>query len=241
MCIYYITFCTSIKVVFLHIIYPHKIAKRHKKERLKSIMFYFKNLEKSVPVISSREIAKYFNKAHAEVLKYIEGSIVHKGAIQLLEGISTNVSNFFIEYEYTDDMPRTDKVYLLTFKGFTLIAPYFNGRKSVESLIRLTLEFIEMEEKSIEESILPFLKQYSAEKCDEVWCDSNNFQSEYTFEEVEEAHLAYDEYLKMHIDEEIEREQFEALYGCTFEEYEESQEARLAYDKYLLKQHRKIL
>ena len=28
MCIYYITFCTSIKVVFLHIIYPHKIAKR---------------------------------------------------------------------------------------------------------------------------------------------------------------------------------------------------------------------
>ena len=27
MCIYYITFCTSIKVVFLHIIYPHKIAK----------------------------------------------------------------------------------------------------------------------------------------------------------------------------------------------------------------------
>jgi len=35
MCIYYITFCTSIKVVFLHIIYPHKIAKHLKKHPLK--------------------------------------------------------------------------------------------------------------------------------------------------------------------------------------------------------------
>lgn len=110
-------------------------------------------------IVSSREIAKNFEKEHREVINAIEGrecscngtgckKCSNRGYQQigiLGMGDKSHLSKMFIQSEYKDSMNRNQKEYLLTRDGFTLLAMGFTGRKALEWKLKYIEAFNKME------------------------------------------------------------------------------------------------
>ena len=78
---------------------------------------------------SSREIADYFGKAHANVLRDIRNTLEQLN--QTPEGRAFNESNFGL-VEYKDAKGENRPAYVLTRDGFTLLAMGFTGARAMQ-------------------------------------------------------------------------------------------------------------
>lgn len=95
-------------------------------------------------VVSSREVARNFDKEHKNVIRDIENYIE-----TLENGESSKVSSLFIENEYTTKNSNgvMYKEYLLTRDGFTLLAMGFTGNKALQWKLKYIEAFNKMEEQ----------------------------------------------------------------------------------------------
>lgn len=95
--------------------------------------------EKGVMVVSSREISLNFEKRHSDVLEKIESL--------MREMNSTEKSvQYFILNNYKDDSGKSNKEYLLTRDGFSLLVMGFNGSKALKWKLKYIEAFNNMEE-----------------------------------------------------------------------------------------------
>ena len=78
---------------------------------------------------SSREIADYFGKAHANVLRDIRNTLEQLN--QTPEGREFGLINFEESY-YTNEQNRQQPLYVLTRDGFTLLAMGFTGARAMQ-------------------------------------------------------------------------------------------------------------
>lgn len=97
------------------------------------------------PVVSSREIAGHFDKAHYNVLRDIENL--------LSEGVIKNEDTpMFYKTEYTHPQNKqTYPMYLMNRDGFTLLAMGFTGKKATEWKIKYIQAFNAMEKQLSEQ------------------------------------------------------------------------------------------
>jgi len=97
---------------------------------------------------STRDVAKNFNKKHAEVLYAIEGRIDKDGKPKnngiLMSGIS-QLSKMFIKTEYVDSMGRIKNEYLMDRDGFSLLCMGFTGNEALEWKLKYIEAFNKME------------------------------------------------------------------------------------------------
>jgi Rha family phage regulatory protein len=105
---------------------------------------------KGVPITSTRNIAQIFNKNHDDVLKSVRSLLEGLGEISE-SGWKTN----FTETFYKNAQNKKQPEYLLTKKGFTLLAVGFTGKKALQFKIAYIDRFEEMES---------FIKSLSAAK-----------------------------------------------------------------------------
>lgn len=95
-----------------------------------------KNIEGQV-VVSSREVARNFGKRHADVLRDIEN---------LIKNVSTqNCVQYFIQSEYKDASGKTNKEYMLTRDGFSLLVMGFTGKEALRWKLKYIDAFNAME------------------------------------------------------------------------------------------------
>jgi len=87
-------------------------------------------------VVSSREVARNFEKEHKDVLETIRNLIAENSAVK----------NTIIESEYVNSRGRKYPEYLLTRDGFTLLAMGFTGKKALEWKLKYIEAFNKMEE-----------------------------------------------------------------------------------------------
>ena len=78
---------------------------------------------------SSREIADYFGKAHANVLRDIRNTMEQLN--QTPEGREFGLINFEESY-YTNEQNKQQPLYVLTRDGFTLLAMGFTGARAMQ-------------------------------------------------------------------------------------------------------------
>lgn len=95
MCIYYITFCTSIKVVFLHIIYPHKIAKHHKYFQMQiPCPFLLESGDCSIYIVRPQACRKHIIFGNPSTCEYNQKQNTYSGGItKALEDITIQMSS----------------------------------------------------------------------------------------------------------------------------------------------------
>jgi Rha family phage regulatory protein len=93
-------------------------------------------------LVSSREVAKNFEKEHKHVIRDIENYIK-----TLKNGESPNLDHLFIENEYTTENANgvMYKEYLMTRDGFSLLAMGFTGKKALEWKLKYIKAFNNME------------------------------------------------------------------------------------------------
>ncbi|OAA91325.1 Rha family transcriptional regulator [Clostridium coskatii] len=103
-------------------------------------------------LVSSRIIARAFEKEHKEIIYIIEGRISkgktrNKGLYkQLLEiGGEHHASNYMIRSQYADTQNRKQTEYLLTRDGFSLVAMYIKGEKALKWKLKYIEAFNKME------------------------------------------------------------------------------------------------
>lgn len=111
-------------------------------------------------VVSSRVIAENFEKRHQEVIYAIEGrkcSCEGKGCkkcnnrgyqqLGLFQEISdkSHLSKLFIKSYYMDSMNRSQREYLMTRDGFSLLAMGFTGPKALDWKLKYIEAFNRME------------------------------------------------------------------------------------------------
>ncbi|WP_315117916.1 Rha family transcriptional regulator [uncultured Clostridium sp.] len=90
-------------------------------------------------VVTSRQIAIDFNKRHGDVLEKVD-SLIN-------EMISTEKSvQYFIQDSYKDDSGKSNREYLLTRDGFSLLVMGFTGSKALEWKLKYIEAFNRMEE-----------------------------------------------------------------------------------------------
>lgn len=89
---------------------------------------------------SSRQVAEEFNKSHDDVLKSIRILIESFGELSESEW-QTN----FILVKYKNSRNQSQPEYLLTKKGFTLLAVGFSGKKALKFKIQYIDRFEQME------------------------------------------------------------------------------------------------
>lgn len=117
-------------------------------------------IENNKVVVSSRDIAKSFNKEHKNVTREI-GKLI---------GSKVSVSDMFVLNEYKDSMNRSQYEYLLNRDGFTLLAMGFTGEKALEWKIKYINAFNEMEKNLAQGSsnILERFHQFNGLVIDEL-------------------------------------------------------------------------
>ena len=93
--------------------------------------------QQEVLTVSSREVAEDFEKRHADVLESITALI---GQMDTTEN-----SALFIESSYKASNGKTNKEYLLTRDGFSLLVMGFTGEKALEWKLRYIKAFNGME------------------------------------------------------------------------------------------------
>ena len=98
-------------------------------------------------LVSSREVAKNFDKEHRSVLRDIDNLIS--------EGVAQNCADLFIITTYEHEQNKqVYREYLLTRDGFTLLAMGFTGKKALEWKLRYIEAFNKME-KALKEKDKP--------------------------------------------------------------------------------------
>lgn len=89
-------------------------------------------------VVSSREIARNFEKRHDNVLKDID---------DLIKGAPQKLGYLFIKSEYVHEQNKqVYREFLLTRDGFTLLAMGFTGKKALEWKLKYIEAFNKMEQ-----------------------------------------------------------------------------------------------
>lgn len=88
-------------------------------------------------VVSSREVAKNFEKRNSEVNRAIE-NLMAETSVQ-------NCTNLFIPNKYKDSYGRNQNEYLLTRDGFSLLVMGFTGKKALEWKLKYIDAFNKME------------------------------------------------------------------------------------------------
>lgn len=128
---------------------------------------------KDTATIDSLTVAKGFEKRHDNVLKDIETIIKTVTSEKLTNSnfrrlnekyenihISKNkLKQYFIKSEYIDSKGRTYPMYLLTEKGFNLLAMGYNGKKFIAYKMALLDEF-----ERIKKELTKYRQQYEASK-----------------------------------------------------------------------------
>lgn len=90
-------------------------------------------------IVSSREIAKNFDKRHDQVLRDIDNKI------QSLGTSPQKCGDLFIENEYEDNYKRKQREYLLTRDGFSFMVMGFTGAKADQWKLKYIDAFNKME------------------------------------------------------------------------------------------------
>ncbi len=97
------------------------------------------NNKEEILTVSSREVAEDFQKEHSKVIREIE---------KLIEEITPKMAvSYFIKSEYKDSMNRTQKEYLLTRDGFSLLVMGFTGQRALEWKLKYIQAFNYMEKE----------------------------------------------------------------------------------------------
>ena len=100
-------------------------------------------------LVSSRDVAKHFNKKHSEVIYAIEGRIGKDGTVKnngILMSGNSQLSQMFIKTEYKDSMNRMKYEYLMNRDGFSLLCMGFTGQEALEWKLKYIEAFNKMEE-----------------------------------------------------------------------------------------------
>ena len=114
-----------------------------------------KFVEATVQTIPSYEVAEMMGRAHAKVLKMLEGETYKDGRtkvvgiIPTLTEARTRVSDYFMESTYKDASGKTNKCYECTKMGCELLANKMTGEKGILFTAKYVAKFNAME-KSIE-------------------------------------------------------------------------------------------
>ena len=90
--------------------------------------------------VSSREIAKNFNKRHSNIIRDIENILQMAQNSQ-----SSNLSTLFLESEY-ESSGCFYKEYFLTEQGFSVLVMGFTGQKALEWKLKYSNAFMKMRE-----------------------------------------------------------------------------------------------
>lgn len=91
-----------------------------------------------VLVVSSRQVAEDFGKAHRNVIQGIE---------EVKKGVAEKSADLFIETEYQHPQNKQwYKEYLLTRDGFSLVVMGFTGAKALQWKLKYIEAFNKMEE-----------------------------------------------------------------------------------------------
>lgn len=107
-------------------------------------------------VVSSREVAKNFEKRNSEVNRAIEN---HIKALENTD--SAKIHGLFIKTEYSPENSNSVKYteYLLTRDGFALLAMGFTGKKALEWKLKYIEAFNEMAQKLVQTKKLSPMEQ----------------------------------------------------------------------------------
>lgn len=104
------------------------------------------------PVVSSREIARHFDKAHKHVLRDIEALLGGQPNFGLSSEPSLkDLKEMFHRTEYTTVQNKKLPMYLMNRDGFTLLAMGFTGKKATEWKIKYIQAFNAMEKQLSEQ------------------------------------------------------------------------------------------
>lgn len=101
------------------------------------------------PVVSSREIARHFDKAHKHVLRDIEELL--GGQPNFGPSSEPSLKGMFHRTEYTTVQNKKLPMYLMNRDGFTLLAMGFTGKKATEWKIKYIQAFNAMEKQLSEQ------------------------------------------------------------------------------------------
>lgn len=111
-------------------------------------------LENEQALTTSRIIAESFEKTHSEIIYAIEGRVGSDGRVRnngLIDQLEMNgksqVSKMFIKSDYKDSASRTQREYLVTKDGFTLLAMGLTGEKALEFKLKYIEAFNQMEKQ----------------------------------------------------------------------------------------------
>ncbi|WP_133965128.1 Rha family transcriptional regulator [Eubacterium limosum] len=97
-------------------------------------------------VVSSREVAQNFGKRHDHILRDVKNMMKNDSP--------QNWGQYFITSEYKDLSGKSNREYLCTRDGFTLLAMGFTGQKAIEWKIKYIDAFNKMEQTINEQGIV---------------------------------------------------------------------------------------
>ena len=101
--------------------------------------------EGTVKTIPSYEVAEMMGRAHAKVIRMLEGDKSHVGIIPTLTEAQLGVSDYFIEGTYKDTSGKQNKYYECTKLGCDMLANKMSGEKGVLFTAKYVKKFNEME------------------------------------------------------------------------------------------------
>lgn len=104
-----------------------------------------------IALVSSRAVAQDFGKRHADVIRAIEGNKE--------EMSTTQFCVLFVESQYKASNGKTNKEYLLTRDGFSLLVMGFTGKEALHWKLQYIEAFNKMEEM-IKNKYQPKLDSY---------------------------------------------------------------------------------
>lgn len=87
-------------------------------------------------VTSSLQVAEYFGKRHANILRDIQNLIL----------LNSKLSSGYVSTTYIDPNGKSQPMYIMTRDGFTLLAMGFTGKKAMQFKIAYIEAFNRMEE-----------------------------------------------------------------------------------------------
>ena len=101
--------------------------------------------EGTVKTIPSYEVAEMMGRAHAKVIRMLEGDKSHVGIIPTLTEAQLGVSDYFIEGTYKDASGKQNKYYECTKLGCDMLANKMSGEKGILFTAKYVKKFNEME------------------------------------------------------------------------------------------------
>lgn len=94
-------------------------------------------IQNGQPVVSSKKVADDFGKRHDHTLRAIESFMDND--------LTQNWGEYFIPSEYKDSSGKSNKEYLLTRDGFSLLVMGFTGAKALQWKLKYVQAFNKME------------------------------------------------------------------------------------------------